>query len=41
MERAATRAQADELVARIETRGRVHLTDPSEIAVRRIRDAHE
>lgn len=41
LERAAARPTPDELAARIEARGRVRLGEPSEVAVRRIRDGYE
>lgn len=36
---AATRPTFDELLARIESRGRVRLAEPNEATVRRLRDA--
>jgi len=41
LERTATRPTPDELAARISTRGAVQLDEPSEVAVRSIRDHGE
>jgi plasmid stability protein len=41
LERAAAWPTPDELAGRIEARGRVRLSEPSEMAVRRLRDSLE
>jgi plasmid stability protein len=41
LERAASRPTPEELAARIQARGRVPTTEPSEVAVRELRDSYE